>query len=205
MKSISLTLLLGLLLVTGKASAQTICQPSDPALTPVDTVTVSVSVTPPQPPDTGTYNSGKKKGNTGHIIWEMVLWNTSGGPAIGIDPASIVFSGDSEAIDGMSVNDILDLIAQTSIAQAMASGSLSCPTNCQSTIAVLFPACVSRSGAGSSTRIVACQGASCCTRLYQVCCPVEGGPPIITPLSSQGGGCESAFSSNGSPCVPTCN
>lgn len=206
MKRFSLTLTLGLLLLAGEVAAQVSCPPSDPAALPIDTVSISVTVSTPPPPDSGgPLESGKKKGNSGQIIWEVIFWNTSAGPAIEINPASIVFSGDSGVANAMSVNDILNLVAQTSIMQAIASGTFPCPTTCSgSIIAVYFPSCVSRVGSGNSTQILACQGASCCTRLYQVCCPDGGGAPNITPIPTQGPTCEGTQGVDGSVCVPTC-
>lgn len=204
MKIASLTLALGLLLLGADASGQVSCPPSDPAALPIDTTTISITITTSSPPDSGVYEAGKKK-NTGQIIWELIFWSTSSGPAIQIDPASIVFSGDSGVANGMSVNDILNLVAQTSIMQAIASGTFPCPTTCSgSTIAVLFPSCVSRVGSGNSTQILACQGASCCTRLFQVCCPDGGAAPTITPMATQGSTCEGTSGVGGSVCVPTC-
>jgi len=206
MKTFSLTLLLGLLVNAATASAQVFCNPTDSSATLLDSVTVTVAVSTTPPQDPGVDESGKKKGNTGQIIWEMVLWNTSGGPNISIDPASIRFSGEDQAIDNMSVDELLDLIAQTSILQAIASGRFPCPSVCGgAAFSISFPACVSRIGAGVNTQIVPCEGAGCCTRLYEVCCPGGGGAPVIVRVAAQGGDCSGAAGAGGSACVSTCN
>lgn len=201
MKTFLITLTLGLLFLGGHAAQAQGCLSGIEGAVPDDTVSLSITLTVPPPAgDTTVYESGRKKESSGQIAWELVFWNTQQGPAISVDPSTIVFSGDGSVIDSLTVQAIFDLISRTSIAQGIARGQIPCTVNCGVTIPVYLPACVRRQGTGTATQLISCDPNSCCKRNYSICCPDGSAFPLIEQVSSTSPGCGNA----GPGCIPTC-
>ncbi len=158
---------------------------SDPNATPIDTVSVDVSV--------GAWTKS---------IWEVWIERSGGQVQYVINVTSIHFTGDGATVDAMSTKQIFDMIAQTTVAQGVALGHTSCPSNCNApTLAVVkIPACVQRLGTGLGTHFTVCGGGGCCTRVYNVCCPTGSSAPQITLASSSSPGCSGAAAG----CESTC-
>lgn len=135
--------------------------------------------------------------------WEVwILRNGSGQINYVINVQSIQFTGDGAVVDAMTTKQIFDLIAQMTVAQGVGLGYTSCPSNCNTpTQAVVkIPACVERLGTGLETHFAVCAGTGCCTRVYNVCCPVSNSAPQITLASSNSPGCSGAAAG----CESTC-
>jgi hypothetical protein len=215
MRTFFLTSILALL-IAGPAFSQTLSSSpcSDPAMKPTgDTVKTTVSVSGGSVGVTGTGTStgndkekdkknghiidtGRKTKNNGQFSWEICIWRneSTGQTSYSIRSESISYTGDGTVINGMTTPEIFDLLAQTSVAQLVAQGSIPCNPDCstaQATAMLFTTACVQRSGSGASTQFLPCDALSCCMRTYSVCCPYGPGNPVIQLLSSQSSGCTS--------------
>jgi hypothetical protein len=161
---------------------------SDPSSVPVDTFTVSTTLSSAFQGLTRGYGGG---------IWEVVVEATPDGQTnYIISLPSISFTGDASAVDGMTASEFFDLLARASVAEAVALGKVPCPGSCEkpAIVKITQPACVRRVGSGSETQFLPCDD-GCCTREFAVCCPDGPDSPQITLVSS---------SSTGSSCAESC-
>lgn len=165
-------------------SNQTYCV--DTTATPIDTISADMALS-----------------NSGNVVWEIYVERTSSGQTVyKINPASISFTGSCDSVNGMPTSAIFDMLAKATVINGIALGHTSCPSQCTppTTTTVVMPACVSRTGSGSTTHFTTCSGSGCCTRYYSVCCPNGQGAPIVTLIGSNSTGCSSSSTS----CQTTC-
>ena len=172
-RAVTALALLLLLSIPGWANPTTSCV--DSTAVPIDTVTSELTLA-----------------TTGQAIWEWFVGRTSNGQTIySINPESIHFTGNCDSLNGMSTASIFDLLAKTTVAQGIALGYTKCSTSCSppTTVTVVIPACVQRTGTSSSTHFYTCSNSGCCIRYYGVCCPNGNGAPTVTFLGSTSSGC----------------